>query len=84
MAKEELKKTKIVIPSQQGMPDGTDDIFMCVNDRDMLIKRDVEVEVDEAIIDGLDNAVMTEFIINAEGQITGERNVRRFPYQIVK
>ena len=84
MTKEERKKVKIIIPSQQGVPGGADDVFMCVNGRDILLKRDVEAEVDEAIIDGLDNAVMTEFIINAEGQITGERNVRRFPYQIVK
>ena len=82
MAKEATeKKFKIVIPSQSG-GGGSDDVFLAPNGREVLIRRDTEVEVGQDVIEALNNAVITEYPVDAEGRFTGERQVPRFPYQV--
>lgn len=76
------KRTKIMIPSHTG-PAGSDDVFVSVNGRDYLIKRDVEVEVPEEVLGALKNAVVTDYVTDENGRITRERQVPRFPFQVV-
>lgn len=76
-------RTKIVIPSQPGKT-GSDDVFVHVNGRDYLIKRDAEVEVPVDVLGALDDALATEYLTDDGGRITGERHVPRFPYQVRK
>lgn len=75
------KKYKIVIPSQSG-PGGADDVFIAPNGREILIRRDAEVEVGQDVIEALNNAVITEHVVDTEGRFAGERQVPRFPYQV--
>lgn len=81
MKEPEQKKFKIVIPSGSGAG-GSDDVFVGANGRQFLIKRDVEVEVPAEVIDGLNNATMTEYITDENGRMIAERQVPRFPYQV--
>lgn len=75
-------KTRIIISSNAG-PAGSDDVFVSVNGRDFLIKRDVEVEVPEEVLSVLKNAVITDYVTDADGRIVRERRVPRFPFQVV-
>jgi hypothetical protein len=75
-------KTRIIISSNTG-PAGSDDVFVSVNGRDFLIKRDVEVDVPEEVLGVLKNAVVTDYVTDADGRITRERRVPRFPYQVL-
>ena len=74
-------RTKILIPSHSGR-NGSDDVFVSVNGRDFLIKRDVDVEVPAEVLAALDDAIATEYLTDSAGRIVGERNVPRFPYQV--
>lgn len=75
-------KTRIMIPSQTG-PGGSDDVFLSVNGRDYLIKRDAEVEVPPAVLEALKHAVITDYVTDADGRIVRERQVPRFPFQVL-
>ena len=74
-------RTKILVPSHSGR-NGSDDVFVSVNGRDFLIKRDVDVEVPAEVLAALDDAIATEYLTDSAGRIVGERNVPRFPYQV--
>ena len=74
-------RTKILVPSNSGR-NGSDDVFVSVNGRDFLIKRDVDVEVPAEVLAALDDAIATEYLTDSAGRIVGERNVPRFPYQV--
>lgn len=76
------KKTKIIIPSHTG-PAGSDDVFVSVNGRDYLIKRDTEAEVPADVLGALKNAVITDYVTDENGRIVRERQVPRFPFQVV-
>jgi hypothetical protein len=76
------KTTRIMIPSHSG-PSGSDDVFVSVNGRDYLIKRDEPVDAPEAVIGALKNAVVTDYVTDAEGLIVRERQVPRFPFQVL-
>lgn len=75
-------KTRLMIPSQTG-PGGSDDVFLSVNGRDYLIKRDAEVEVPPAVLEALKHAVITDYVTDADGRIVRERQVPRFPFQVL-
>ncbi len=75
-------KTRIMIPSQTG-PGGSDDVFLSVNGRDYLIKRDAEVDVPPAVLEALKHAVITDYVTDADGRIVRERQVPRFPFQVL-
>ena len=75
-------KTRIIISSNTG-PAGSDDVFVSVNGRDFLIKRDIEVEVPDEVLSVLKNAVITDYVTDADGRIVRERRVPRFPFQVV-
>lgn len=75
-------RTRIMIPSNTG-PSGSDDVFVSVNGRDFLIKRDIEVEVPEEVLSVLKNAVITDYVTDGDGRITRERLVPRFPFQVM-
>lgn len=77
----EAKRFKIIIPSSSG-PGGSDDVFLAPNGREMLIKRDMEVEVGQDVIECLNNATITEYITDKDGRMVGDRQVPRFPYQL--
>ena len=78
----ERKRTRIMIPSQTG-PGGSDDVFVSVNGRDYLIKRDVEVAVPGPVLEALKHAVITDYVTDADGRIVRERQVPRFPFQVL-
>lgn len=75
-------KTRLMIPSQTG-PGGSDDVFLSVNGRDYLIKRDAEVEVPPSVLEALKHAVITDYVTDADGRIVRERQVPRFPFQVL-
>lgn len=73
---------RIVIPSQPGRT-GSDDVFVSVNGRDFLIRRDAEVEVPPMVVEALNNAVATEYLTDDAGRLVGDRQVPRFPYRVL-
>ena len=74
-------RVTIVIPSHSGKG-GSDDVFVSVNGRDYLIRRDAEAIVPPDVVNALNDAVATEYLTDEAGRIVGERNVPRYPYQI--
>jgi hypothetical protein len=87
-AKPEVKKTrakkghkKIIIHKQSGST-GADDVTVSINGKVYLIKRDQEVEVPEAVIDILKNAIKTIYEQNEENEVTA-RDVLAYPFSVV-
>lgn len=77
------KRIKIIIASDSGTG-GKNDVYVGADGRAFLIKRDMEVEVPEAVLNALNLAVMTEFETDAYGKLTGEtREVPRFNVRVI-
>lgn len=58
---------------------GADDIFVSVNGKAFLLRREEEVDVPEDVLKVLDNAVEVKFDKKMK-----PRRVKRFPYSVVK
>ncbi len=79
-----VKRVKIRIPSTEA-PGGKDDVTVNINGYLFQIKRDEDIEVPEAVLKVLDNAVMTHYKQKkregGEGYEMVPMKVMRFPYQ---
>ena len=71
------QRVKVVFHSQEG-PGGDDDIFVAVNGKAYLIKREHEVELPAEVLEVIKNARQTVFEHSARG--VAERDVQRFGY----
>jgi len=74
------KKIKIIIPST---PENNGDVFVSLNEKTYLIKRDVEVEVTDDILTVLDDAVINTVRPDSKGKLK-PISIKRFAYQVVK
>ena len=70
-------RIRVVFHSQEG-PGGDDDIFVAVNGRAYLIKREHEVNLPAEALEVLKNARQTVFEQSERGVV--ERDIQRFGY----
>jgi hypothetical protein len=73
-------KVAVVFHNQEG-PDGGEDIFVSVNGKAWLIKRDHEVELPAEVMQVVENAEQTVFERGADGRLR-ERTVKRYAYTV--
>jgi hypothetical protein len=77
-----VKKVKLLIEEQEG-DEHSPRVFLSVNGYPYSIRRGMVVEVPEAVIGVLDNAIVTKMFQNVDtGEIT-YKDVSRFNYKIV-
>jgi len=84
MAKNEMSKSnrvRVVFHSQEGAG-GNDDVFVSVNGKAYLIKREHEVSLPREVMHALENARQTVFESGAEGRVL-PRQVGRFSYTLL-
>lgn len=75
------KRVKLTIHEQEGTV-GKQDVSVSVNGYAYQVKRGVEVEVPESVVNVLEDAVMTVFEPGEKAGTFVERNVRRFSFQV--
>jgi len=75
------EKVKVIFRSTEGVG-GKDDIFIGLNGQSFLIKRDEPVEVPRALLNVIDDAIMTIYE-QTESGLSKPRDIPRFPYEIV-
>lgn len=80
--KEKEKRIRIIISSGSGEAEGSD-VTVGVNGVHYQIKRDVEVEVPEAVVHVLRNATMDMPVTDEHGTVIRTKKVPRFPFQVL-
>ena len=75
-------RIKVRFHNQEGVPGGTDAIFVGVNGRGYQIQREQDVELPNEVIHAIDNAVITKTERDSEGNEV-DREIHRFPYSRV-
>ena len=74
--------TRIVLDETDNMPP-TGQMFQ-INGRAFLIRPGEPVDVPDAVIEVLDNAIHSVPVRNAALQVTGYRDRHRFPYRVLR
>lgn len=75
-------RIKVRFHNQEGIPGGTDDIFVGVNGKGYQIQREKDVDLPKAVLHAIDNAVITRTERDADG-VEVDRDIKRFPYSVV-
>lgn len=75
-------RIKVRFHNQEGVPGGTDDIFVGVNGRGYQIQREKDVELPKSVLHVIDNAVITKTERDADGNEVN-RDIQRFTYSKV-
>ncbi len=84
MAKNELlnnNRVRVIFHSQEGAG-GNDDVFVSVNGKAYLIKREHEVSLPREVLHAVENARQTMFEPGPEGKVM-PRQVSRFAYTLL-
>ena len=71
-------RTRVVIHNQEG-PGGVDDVFVSVNGKAWLIKREHEALLPREVVEALENAEQTIFERDPDGAMR-ERRLKRFAF----
>lgn len=84
MAKNDIRdkgRVRVIFHSQEG-PGGNDDVFVSVNGKAYLIKREHEVDLPREVLHAVENARQTVFEPGSEGRVL-PRRVSRFAYSVL-
>ncbi len=84
MAKNDIRaqgRMRVIFHSQEG-PGGNDDVFVSVNGKAYLIKREHEVSLPREVLHAVENARQTVFEPGPEGKVL-PRQVSRFAYSVL-
>ena len=76
------KMNTILIHKTEG-DTGTDDVQVSVNARVFIIKRGVEVEVPDFVVEALNNAIITKYRFVNEGEDLQVRDVHSYPFSVL-
>lgn len=75
------KRVKVIFHNQDG-PGGSDDIFVSVNGRAYLIKREHEVNLPREVMRVIENAEQSVFERGADNRLR-EKLVKRYSYTVL-